>query len=97
MSQSDIKKIDIFVNGRSYTINCPASEEAGLQRSANYINQFVQDIRKHAPQLSQEELLVLCALNLYEKAEALQQHLDKEITAKNLIQSMIEDTQTLLK
>lgn len=97
MTTAEFKKIDVFVNGRSYTINCPASEEAELQRAANYVNQFVQDIRKQAPQLTQEELLVLCSLNLYEKAEALQQHLDTEITAKNMVQGMIEDTQSLLK
>ena len=68
-SAQSIKKVDILINGRSYTINCPESEEPALQRAASYINQFMQEVRRQAPQLPQEQLLVLCALTLFEKSE----------------------------
>ncbi len=94
---SDYKKIDIFINGHSYGINCPTDEEDNLKRAASYMQQFIQDIRKHAPSIAQEELLVLCALSLYEKSENLQQHLDQEIQAEKMIQDMLADTQVLIQ
>ncbi|MGL5252971.1 MAG: cell division protein ZapA [Moraxella sp.] len=89
------KKVDILINGRSYTINCPVSEETALQRAASYVNQFVQEVRSQAPQLPQEELLVLCALTLYEKSESLQRHQENEATAQAMIDAMLADVNTL--
>lgn len=93
---SDYKKIDIFINGHSYGINCPASEEDNLKRAATYIQKFIQDIRKHAPNIAQDELLVLCALSLFEKSENLQQHIDQELQAKTLVEEMLNDTKKMI-
>ena len=32
-SAQSIKKVDILINGRSYTINCPESEEPALRQA----------------------------------------------------------------
>lgn len=90
-SAQSIKKVDILINGRSYTINCPESEEPALQRAASYINQFMQEVRRQAPQLPQEELLVLCALTLFEKSENLQRYQENESQAQDLVGRMLED------
>lgn len=94
-SAQTIKKVDILINGRSYTINCPESEEPALQRAASYINQFMQDVRRQAPQLPQEELLVLCALTLFEKSESLQQYQQTESDAQAMVHTMLEDVSRL--
>lgn len=94
-SAQTIKKVDILINGRSYTINCPASEEPALQRAASYINQFMQDVRRQAPQLPQEELLVLCALTLFEKSESLQRYQQSESDAQAMVQNMLEEVNGL--
>lgn len=91
-----VKKVDIFINGRTYTINCPANEEPALERASRYINNFVQDIRRQAPQLPQEELLVLCALTLYEKAEQLQKLEDQNDQASDLVHSMLSQVQKFI-
>ena len=90
-----VKKIDIFINGHSYTINCPSDEQLALERASSNINNFIQEIRKHAPHLPQEELLVLCALNLYEKSEQLQQLQQKNAEAEELIAGMIHQVESL--
>ena len=90
-SAQTIKKVDILINGRSYTINCPESEEPALQRAASYVNQFIKDVRQQAPQLPQEELLVLCALTLFEKSENLQHYQDTHTQAQELVGNMLED------
>lgn len=92
-TENAVKKVDIFINGRTYTINCPANEEPALERASRYINNFVQDIRRQAPQLPQEELLVLCALTLYEKSEQLQKLEDQNDQASDLVHSMLSQVQ----
>ena len=62
-----------------------------MQRAASYINQFMQDVRRQAPQLPQEELLVLCALTLFEKSENLQRYQENESQAQDLVGKMLED------
>jgi cell division protein ZapA len=89
MADQPIKQVDLFINGRSYAINCPVDEEPALARAGEYINQFIQDIRRQAPQLPQEELLVLCALTLFEKAEKLDQLQTQHTEANALVTEML--------
>ena len=51
----------------------------------------MQDVRRQAPQLPQEELLVLCALTLFEKSENLQRYQENESQAQDLVGKMLED------
>lgn len=66
----EMKKVDIAIAGVTYQIYCPADEEQELRAAVSYINNFLLDIKKDAPNLNQENLLVLCCLNLYEKIHA---------------------------
>ncbi|WP_227431034.1 cell division protein ZapA [Psychrobacter sp. I-STPA6b] len=97
---TSIKKVDIMISGKTYTINCPANEEKELKDATNYINDFILDLRKQAPQLSHENLLVLCCLNLYEKihanetAKKSQDNQDK--VAESLIDKLIRDAKAML-
>nr|WP_241879737.1 cell division protein ZapA [Psychrobacter sp. PraFG1]UNK06585.1 cell division protein ZapA [Psychrobacter sp. PraFG1] len=40
-----------------------------MYSASQFINSFIQDLQANAPQLPQENLLVLCCLNLYEKMQ----------------------------
>lgn len=57
------KKIDIVIAGASYPIFCPADEEQELRAAEKFINDFATAIKKDAPKLNQENLLVLSCLN----------------------------------
>lgn len=94
-SDNSVKKVDIFINARTYTINCPANEQPALERASSYINQFIQDIRRQAPQLPQEELLVLCALTLYEKSEQLDALRAQNAEAETLVNEMLAQLDTV--
>lgn len=61
--------VDITILEKNYTINCPVGEEGELYSASQFINSFIQDLQANAPQLPQENLLVLCCLNLYEKMQ----------------------------
>ncbi len=89
--------IDISILDKHYTINCPVGEEHELFAASDFINNFIEDLRAHAPQLPHENLLVLCCLNLYEKlqqsknnAAANEQSIEQ---ANQLIEQMIQDMQ----
>lgn len=69
-SEPQMKKVDIVIAGVTYQIYCPINEEAELRSAVYYINDFLLNIKREAPNLGQENLLVLCCLNLYEKIHA---------------------------
>ena len=98
---TEIKKVTIHIAGKSYSINCPANEEAELRAAVFYINNFVLDIKKDAPQLNQENLLVLCCLNLYEKiheqqqSDSSQRQISKE--ADQLLNKILKDAESIVK
>ncbi|WP_315041189.1 cell division protein ZapA [Faucicola mancuniensis] len=89
-------KVDILINGRNYAINCPDGEEPALERASNYINHFIQEVRRYSPQLPHEELLVLCALTLFEQTESLKNHQETENQANEMIEKMVQDIKNLV-
>ena len=71
-AEPQIKKVDVAIAGVTYPIYCPVHEQEELLSAVSYINNYALDLKKDAPSLSQESLLVLCCLNLYEKIHANQ-------------------------
>lgn len=88
-------KVDILINGRTYAINCPQGEEKSLQKASQYINSFIQEVRRFNNQLPQEELLLLCALTLFEKAETAENQLENTNQAKEMVEKMLDDVKKL--
>ena len=94
------KKVNIVIAGKNYPINCPANEEDELRRAVYYINNFVLGIKQDAPHLNQENLLVLCCLNLYEQINAHQEssnsqrQLSQEADA--LLNKIIKEAQSIV-
>lgn len=68
----ELKLVDVVISGVTYPIQCPADEVQSLQKASDFINQFISDIRKQAPTLNHENLLVLCCLNLHEQIDSQQ-------------------------
>lgn len=98
--EPQMKKVDIVIAGITYQIYCPVHEEAELRSAVYYINNFLLDIKKNAPSLSQENLLVLCCLNLYEKihsnAKAAEDAAQASKQAKMLLSKIMKDAQSVL-
>ncbi len=69
-AEPENKKLSIVIAGSTYTIYCLADEEAELRAAEHYLNDFVSTIKTEAPNLNQENLLVLSCLNLYEQINA---------------------------
>ncbi|WP_201509106.1 cell division protein ZapA [Psychrobacter alimentarius] len=98
--EPQIKKVDISIAGVTYPIYCPVHEQEELRSAVFYINDYAQELRKDAPSLSQENLLVLCCLNLYEKIHANQRddedRLQESSRSDALLDKILKDAQSIL-
>ena len=99
-SESPVKKVNVAIAGVSYPIFCPADEQQALLSAVSYINNYALDLKKEAPSLSQERVLVLCCLDLYEKMHNNQKKEedrskeDKQSAA--LLNKIMKDAQSML-
>lgn len=100
VSEPQIKKVDIAIAGVTYPIFCPVHEQEELRSAVSYINNYALDLKRDAPSLSQESLLVLCCLNLYEKIHTTQRNdedrLQQDKQSEALLNKIMKDAQSVL-
>ena len=98
--EPQIKKVDIAIAGVTYPIFCPVHEQEELLSAVSYINNYALDLKREAPSLSQESILVLCCLNLYEKIHANQRsdedRLQHEKQSQALLNKIMKDAHSIL-
>lgn len=98
--EPQIKKVDIAIAGVTYPIYCPVHEQEELHSAVSYINNYALDLKRDAPSLSQESLLVLCCLNLYEKIHTYQRSDEDRIQgdkqSEALLNKIMKDAQSIL-
>ena len=98
--EPQIKKVDIAIAGVTYPIYCPVHEQEELRSAVSYINDYALNLKRDAPSLSQESLLVLCCLDLYEKIQTHERNeedrgqQDKQSVA--LLNKVIQDAHSIL-
>lgn len=99
-AEPQMKKVDISIAGTTYPINCPVHEEEELRAAVFYINDYVLNLRKNSPSLSQDSLLLLCCLNLHEtvqtnkRGEEDRSQQEKQSVA--LLSKVIQDAHSIL-
>jgi len=95
-----IKTVDIAIAGVNYPIRCPEHEQEELQSAVSYINNYTLDLKKEAPNLSQESLLVLCCLDLYDKIHANERNNEdrrqQDMQSKALLNKIMKDAHSIL-
>lgn len=96
------KAVDLSIAGSSHRITCPADEVAQLEQAGAYINDKIRELRRavKGKNPSNEELLVLTCLELYDQCQSLKndrknQLLDNE-RAKALIDKITKDARSVL-
>ena len=99
-AEPQVKKVDIAIAGVTYPIFCPVHEQEELLSAVSYINNYALDLKRDAPSLSQESILVLCCLNLYEKIHANQRsdedRLQKDKQSQALLNKIMKDAHSIL-
>ena len=97
-----VSPVDIKSAGAFHRIVCPSDEVGGLEEAAAYINDKIREIRQgmKGKSPSNEELLVLTCLELYDSYKGLKdkesQRILEQEDAMNLIQKMIKETKAVL-
>ncbi len=98
--KQEIVNVPITISGATYSVNCPVNEQDELEKAVLYINHFIRSVRKNAPTLSYENLLILCCLNMYEEMrqqrntqESIREN-DKQMKA--LIDKITRDARSIL-
>lgn len=90
--KSDFTPVDISIAGTHHRIVCPTSEISQLEMAVSYINDKVrsirQDIKGKSP--TNEELLVLTCLEMYDQLKALQDSEDYYTTERDEALVLIE-------
>ncbi|WP_296194903.1 MULTISPECIES: cell division protein ZapA [unclassified Psychrobacter] len=98
--EPQIKKVDVAIAGVTYPIFCPVHEQEELHSAVSYINDFALKLRKEAPGLSQENLLVLSCLNLYEKIQTYERNeedrLQQSKQSDALLNKIMQDAHSIL-
>ena len=98
--EPQIKKVDVAIAGVTYPIYCPVHEQEELHAAVSYINDFALKLRKEAPGLSQENLLVLSCLNLYEKIQTHERNeedrLQQSKQSDALLNKIMQDAHSIL-
>lgn len=98
--EPQIKKVDVAIAGVTYPIFCPVHEQEELHSAVSYINNYALDLKRDAPSLSQESILVLCCLNLYEKIHANQRNeedrLQQTKQSEALLNKIMKDAHSIL-
>lgn len=96
------KAVDLSIAGSSHRITCPVDEVAQLEQAGTYINDKIRELRRavKGKNPSNEELLVLTCLELYDQCQSLKndrknQLLDNE-RAKALIEKVTKDARSVL-
>lgn len=96
------KAVDLSIAGSSHRITCPVDEVAQLEQAGAYINDKIRELRRavKGKNPSNEELLVLTCLELYDQCQSLKndrknQLLDNE-RAKALIDKITKDARSVL-
>lgn len=98
--EPQIKKVDIAIAGVNYPIYCPVHEQEELYAAVSYINDYALNLKRDAPSLSQESLLVLCCLNLHEKIHVNQRsdedRLQQDKQSEALLNKVMKDAHSIL-
>lgn len=101
-TKPSFKAVDLNIAGTSHRINCPVDEVSQLEQAGQYINSKIREIRRDTKgkSLSNEELLVLVCLELYDQQEALKHEHKNQILnnerARAIIEKITKDARSVL-
>lgn len=87
--------VEITLQGRTYSIACPAGQEVALKAVANKLEKQLGSLRARTNSLSREELVIMAALNigyeLFEEQQKNQDYIRQMDERISLLQSTLEN------
>lgn len=91
------KNITVQIIGQSYSINCAEEEASTLEAAAAHINTIMHEIRRDAPTLEREKLLVLACLTLSKDLFVAQKNEQDARQSMRLLEKMVLEVKQMLR
>ena len=80
--------LKIYILGKEYQVNCQPEEREALERSAELLNEKMEEIRRGSHIIGLERIAVMAALNLAHDLIRSEETAKQDNSAANLLQSM---------
>ena len=80
--------LKIHILGKEYQVNCPPEEREALERSAELLNEKMEEIRSGSQIIGLERIAVMAALNLAQDLILTETSAKENSFASDLLQTM---------
>ena len=80
--------LKIHILGKEYQVNCPPEERDALERSAELLNEKMEEIRSGSQIIGLERIAVMAALNLAHDLIQTEQSAEQNSFASDVLQTM---------
>ena len=80
--------LKIHILGKEYQVNCPPEEREALERSAELLNEKMEEIRNGSQIIGLERIAVMAALNLAHDLILTETSAQENSFASDLLQTM---------
>jgi cell division protein ZapA len=80
--------LKIHILGKEYQVNCPPDEREALERSAELLNEKMEEIRSGSQIIGLERIAVMAALNLAHDLIQTEQSAAQNSFASDVLQTM---------
>ena len=80
--------LKIHILGKEYQVNCPPEERDALERSAELLNEKMEEIRSGSQIIGLERIAVMAALNLAHDLIQTEQTAEQNSFASDVLQTM---------
>jgi cell division protein ZapA len=80
--------LKIHILGKEYQVNCPPEERDALERSAELLNEKIEEIRNGSQIIGLERIAVMAALNLAHDLILTETSAQENSFASDLLQTM---------
>jgi cell division protein ZapA len=95
---SDKNSITVQILGRDYQIACGPEEEDALKLSANYLNNQMEQVKKHGSTLGFEKIAIMTALNIsHELLKSSQKANDSKLDAQDFLSHLEKKIESALQ
>ncbi|MFL2500008.1 MAG: cell division protein ZapA [Porticoccaceae bacterium] len=80
--------LKIYILDKEYQVNCPPEEREALERSAQLLNEKMEEIRGGSQIIGLERIAVMAALNLAHDLIQTEQSAEQNSFASDVLQTM---------
>jgi cell division protein ZapA len=80
--------LKIHILGKEYQVNCPPEEQEALERSAELLNEKMEEIRNGSQIIGLERIAVMAALNLAHDLIQTEHSAEQNSLASDVLQTM---------